>query len=37
MILDWVNSGKLPGMRDGNAWRFDRMRIDEWVASGKIK
>lgn len=37
MILDWVNSGKLPGVRDGNAWRFDRVKIDEWVASGKIK
>jgi len=37
MILDWVNAGKLPGIRDGNAWRFDRMRVDEWVASGKIK
>lgn len=37
MILDWVNAGKLPGIRDGNAWRFDRTRVDEWVASGKIK
>lgn len=37
MILDWVNAGKLPGIRDGSAWRFDRVKIDEWVASGKIK
>ncbi|MBP7056710.1 MAG: polymer-forming cytoskeletal protein [Candidatus Omnitrophica bacterium] len=37
MILDWVNSGKLPGIRDGNAWRFERNKIDEWVAAGKIK
>ena len=37
MILDWVNSGKLPGMREGDNWRFDRSKIDEWVAAGKIK
>lgn len=37
MVLDWVNSGKLPGVRHGDEWRFERNRIDEWVASGKIK
>lgn len=37
MILDWVNSGKLPAMKEGDSWRFDRMKIDEWVVAGKIK
>jgi excisionase family DNA binding protein len=37
MIMDWVNSGKLPGTREGDNWRFDRSKIDEWVAAGKIK
>ena len=37
MILDWVNMGKLPGTRDGDVWKFDRTKIDEWVAAGKIK
>lgn len=37
VITDWVNSGKLPGMKDGDTWRFDRTKIDEWVAEGKIK
>lgn len=37
MIIDWVNSGKLPGMRDGDSWKFDRSKVDEWVAEGKIK
>jgi len=37
MILDWVGSGKLPGMREGGDWKFDRSKIDEWVAAGKIK
>lgn len=37
MVLDWVSSGKLPGVREGSSWRFDRSKIDEWVAAGKIK
>jgi len=37
MITDWVNSGKLPAMKEGDGWRFDRSKVDEWVAEGKIK
>lgn len=37
VVLEWANSGKLPGMKDGSSWRFDRVRIDEWVATEKIK
>jgi excisionase family DNA binding protein len=37
VISEWVNSGKLPGMKEGDGWRFDRNRIDAWVAEGKIK
>ena len=35
-ILEWANSGKVPGAKEGNEWRFDRKTIDSWVASGKI-
>ena len=37
VISEWVNSGKIPGMKEGDNWRFDRNRIDAWVAEGKIK
>lgn len=37
LVHEWANSGKLPGVRDGNSWRFERSRIEEWVAQGKIK
>lgn len=37
LVNEWANSGKLPGMRDGNSWKFDRSKIEEWVAQGKIK
>ncbi|MFH0764458.1 MAG: polymer-forming cytoskeletal protein [Candidatus Omnitrophota bacterium] len=37
VVSEWATSGKLPGMKEGDSWRFDRSRIDEWVADGKIK
>lgn len=36
-ILDWAGSGRLPGVRDGDSWKFDRAQIDEWVANEKIR
>jgi excisionase family DNA binding protein len=35
-IMEWANSGKVPGQREGNEWRFERKAIDSWVAAGKI-
>jgi excisionase family DNA binding protein len=37
LVYEWANSGRLPGTKDGNAWKFERAKIDEWVAQGKIK
>jgi len=37
MITDWVNSGKLPAVKEGGGWKFNRSKVDEWVAEGKIK
>ena len=37
MVLEWVNAGKLPGVKERDAWRFDRMQVDEWIANGKVK
>jgi cytoskeletal protein CcmA (bactofilin family) len=35
-IMEWANSGKVPGNKEGNDWKFERKAIDSWVASGKI-
>jgi excisionase family DNA binding protein len=35
-IIDWASSGKVPGQKEGETWRFERRAIDSWVASGKI-
>jgi excisionase family DNA binding protein len=37
MVFEWANLGKIPGTREGNSWKFDRNRIEEWMASEKIK
>lgn len=36
-IMEWANSGKMPGRKEGNDWKFERKTIDSWVASGKIE
>jgi excisionase family DNA binding protein len=35
-VLEWANSGKIPGLKEGNDWKFERKTIDSWVASGKV-
>lgn len=37
MIFEWADSGRLPGVKDENGWRFDKRKVDEWVTSGKIR
>jgi excisionase family DNA binding protein len=36
-VMEWASSGKVPGQREGNSWRFERKSIDSWIASGKIE
>lgn len=36
-IMEMVNSGKMPGNKEGGDWKFERRAIDTWVASGKIE
>lgn len=36
-LLEWAQSGRLPAQQDGAQWRFDRRRVEEWLAQEKIK
>jgi len=36
-IQEWATSGRMPAVRDGSGWKFDRAKIDEWIAQEKIK
>lgn len=35
-VLEWANSGKMPGLKEGENWKFERKAIDSWIATGKI-
>ncbi len=36
-VLQWAQSGRLPAHREGDQWRFERVKIEEWLAQEKIK
>ncbi|MBN2097710.1 MAG: polymer-forming cytoskeletal protein [Candidatus Omnitrophica bacterium] len=36
-VLDWAKNGRIPAQKEGSSWRFDRNKIDIWIASEKIK
>lgn len=36
-IVEWANSGKVPALKEGEAWKYERKAIDSWIAAGKIK
>jgi excisionase family DNA binding protein len=35
-VLDWANTGKVPAVKEGEEWKFERKAIDSWVAAGKV-
>ncbi len=34
-IYNWLNQGKISGIKVGGVWRFDRRDIDNWLRSRK--
>jgi excisionase family DNA binding protein len=36
-VLEWVQSGRLPGAQEAGQWRFERQRIEAWLAEEKIR
>ena len=35
-IEDLANSGKIPATRNGDKWKFERVKIDQWAATGRV-
>lgn len=31
-----ATSGKIPAIRNGNQWKFERSKIDNWATTGKV-
>jgi len=36
-VSQWAQAGRLPAEREGEQWRFDRAKIEEWLAQEKVK
>lgn len=36
-VMDWAKNGRIPARKQGNDWRFERAKVDAWIASEKIK
>lgn len=36
-IEQLATSGRIPGTRNGNRWKFERAQIDNWASSAKLK
>ncbi len=36
-VLDWAQKGRIPAEKAGNGWKFERAKVDAWIASEKIK
>jgi len=32
-IYNWLNQGKITGIKVGGVWRFDRKDVDDWLKS----
>lgn len=32
-IYNWLNQGKISGIKIGGVWRFDKKDIDKWLKS----
>ena len=37
VVLEWADTGKLPAMKEGSRWRFEKAKIEDWLTSEKIK
>ena len=36
-ILELANTGKIPAIKEGSDWKFERSKIDVWATSGRLK
>lgn len=35
-VLEWANAGKIPALKQGSEWTFERKAIEAWIAAGKV-
>jgi excisionase family DNA binding protein len=37
IVKDWAKIGKIPALKEGNSWKFERDKIEKWLASEQVK
>ncbi|UCD55824.1 MAG: polymer-forming cytoskeletal protein [Candidatus Omnitrophota bacterium] len=37
VVLEWASTGKLPAVKEGAKWKFEKSKIEDWLSSEKIK
>jgi len=37
VVAEWAGAGKLPATKVGANWKFEKSKIEDWIASEKIK
>lgn len=37
LIMEWADQGKIPAQKEGESWKFDKEKVDNWVAREKVK
>ncbi len=36
-IIELAGNGKIPGIKNGDSWTFERSKIDSWAAAGRVR
>ena len=36
-ILELATTGKIPAIKEGDSWKFERAQIDQWASSGRVR
>lgn len=36
-VVEWAENNLLPATREGGKWIFNRMKVDQWIAEGKVR
>ena len=36
-IVELATTGKIPAVKEGDSWKFERAQIDQWAASGRVR
>ena len=36
-IIELAENGKIPALKEGENWRFERNKIEQWASAGKVK